>query len=381
MPLFHFLLLFIFFAPLSGRDKTICLNMIVKNESEVIKRCLESAKPLIDYWVIVDTGSTDNTQEIIRGILADIPGELHERAWVNFEHNRNEALELAQDKADYLLFLDADDLYTTERDFYYPEVMDKDFYYITVQHGNTKHNRPELIKTGLHWKWEDVLHEAIGPLAGKTYAVLERITYQVSGGGARSQDPEKFKKDIEVLKKALEEKPNHNRYVFYLAQSYKDAGEKEEAIKIYERRVKMRGWDQEVFWSLVQIAGLKEDLHKEEEEVIAAYKRAYRFRPHRLEPLYYAMLYHWKKGNFAEGFRIGKMGLPLSKTTDTLFVNQDVYDFNFLLYYSLCAYHEGYMREAYLASKCILEKENIPDYIRDCVQKNIQIYIPLMVDF
>ncbi len=375
------LLLLFFFSSLSARDKTICLNMIVKNESELIRRCLESAKPLIDYWVIVDTGSTDETREIIRDFMSDIPGELHERPWKNFEHNRNEALELAKGTADYILFLDADDLYVTDNNFYFPEVMDKDFYYITVKHANMRHKRPELIKTGLEWRWEDVLHEAIGPLWGKTSDVLNGITYLVGGGGARSQDPEKFKKDIEVLKQALETKPNHNRYVFYLAQSYRDAGEKEEAIKTYEKRVKMRGWDQEVFWSLLQIALLKEELGHEENEVINAYKAAYRYRPNRVEPLYFAMLYHWKHGNFAEGYRIGKLALGLKKTTDTLFVDHGIYDYYFLLYYSLCAYQEGHMREAYLASKWILEKEAIPDYIRDRVEKNIEVYLPLMVDF
>jgi cellulose synthase/poly-beta-1,6-N-acetylglucosamine synthase-like glycosyltransferase len=48
------------------KKKTVCLNMIVKNESQVIEKCLASVKPLIDYWVIVDTGSTDKTQQIVK---------------------------------------------------------------------------------------------------------------------------------------------------------------------------------------------------------------------------------------------------------------------------------------------------------------------------
>ena len=45
--------------------KTVCLNMIVRNESSVIQRCLDSVKGFIDYWVIVDTGSIDGTQKIV----------------------------------------------------------------------------------------------------------------------------------------------------------------------------------------------------------------------------------------------------------------------------------------------------------------------------
>ena len=89
--------------------QTICLNMIVKNEAAVIRRCLDSVRPIIDYWVIVDTGSTDGTQDIIREHLRDLPGELHERPWRDFAHNRSEALELARGKGDYTLIIDADD--------------------------------------------------------------------------------------------------------------------------------------------------------------------------------------------------------------------------------------------------------------------------------
>ena len=75
---------------------SICLNMIVKNEAHVIERCLASARPLIDAWCIVDTGSSDGTQGKIGELMAGIPGTLHERPWKNFGHNRGEALDLAR---------------------------------------------------------------------------------------------------------------------------------------------------------------------------------------------------------------------------------------------------------------------------------------------
>ncbi len=80
------------------QTKTVCLNMIVRDESPVIRRSLASVKNLIDYWVIVDTGSADDTKEIIKEFMKDVPGELHERPWVNFEHNRNEALYSCQEQ-------------------------------------------------------------------------------------------------------------------------------------------------------------------------------------------------------------------------------------------------------------------------------------------
>jgi len=80
--------------------KTICLVMIVKDEAAVICRCLESVKPVIAHWVICDMGSTDNTPELIQTALSGIPGTLHRSPWVDFGHNRTQALKLAKGRAD-----------------------------------------------------------------------------------------------------------------------------------------------------------------------------------------------------------------------------------------------------------------------------------------
>src|SRR3954467_653686 len=87
----------------------VCLNMIVRDESAVIERCLASVRPHVDHWVIVDTGSMDDTIERIRRAMDPVPGDVFERPWRDFGHNRTEALELARNRADYVLFIDADE--------------------------------------------------------------------------------------------------------------------------------------------------------------------------------------------------------------------------------------------------------------------------------
>jgi glycosyltransferase involved in cell wall biosynthesis len=112
---------------MAANRQPLCLNMIVKNEAPVIARCLASLRPIIDYWVIVDTGSTDGTQDKIRTLMADLPGELHERPWRDFAHNRTEALELARPHGEYVLIIDADDVLEFEPQFKMP-ALQKDSY-------------------------------------------------------------------------------------------------------------------------------------------------------------------------------------------------------------------------------------------------------------
>jgi len=92
------------------KEPTICLNMIVKNESKIILRLLETVLPIIDTYCICDTGSTDMTKELIKEFfdVRCIEGKIIEEPFKNFGYNRTVAANAAKDMADYLLLLDAD---------------------------------------------------------------------------------------------------------------------------------------------------------------------------------------------------------------------------------------------------------------------------------
>lgn len=350
--------------------KTVCLNMIVKNESKVIKRCLASVLPYIDYWVIVDTGSTDGTQDIIREFMKDVPGELYERPWVNFAHNRNEALECAKGKADYLLIIDADETLEATSTFVMPK-LDKDFYYITTKFNGTQYGRVQLINAHKSWKWDGVLHEALIIFDAKTSDTLQGLANVVYTDGFRSTDPKKFYKDAQILEAALEKEPNNTRYQFYLAQSYRDAGESELALKHYKKRVSMGGWDQELFWSLLQIARLQETLKMAPETIIDGYNKAIAYRPTRAEPLFFLTNYYRRNDNFAAGYDTALKGLCLPFSDDVLFVDTWIYDYDLLLEFSICAYWTGRYVEAQLASKLLIADLKLPANVRECAQKNL----------
>lgn len=351
--------------------KTVCLNMIVKNESKVIERCLKSTKPLIDYWVIVDTGSTDGTQEIIKEYMKGIPGELHERPWVNFGHNRNEALQLAKNKGDYLLFIDADEEFILTEDFVKPG-LDKDSYFIMTDFGGTHYVRLQLINNHLNWKWVGVLHEYLESSEAKTSELVTGIFNIPRCEGARSQDPEKFKKDAAILEKALLEEPDNSRYAFYLGQSYRDADEPALAIKNYEKRIAMGGWDEEVFYSKYQICLLQEGLKADPQNIVKGYLDCYAFRPCRAEPLYRLATYYRLRGEYLLGYLVASFGLTVSQPTDTLFVENWIYEYGLLLEKSINAYWIGNYQECLDLSKKMLKAAKLPQHVKECIEKNIE---------
>lgn len=354
----------------SEEKKTICLNMIIKDESPVIRRCLESVKPIIDYWVIVDTGSTDGTQEIVKEFMKDIPGELHERPWKNFGHNRNEALSLAKGKGDYVLIIDADETLDYKPGFTLPPLQ-MDFYYIMTEFGGTNYVRNQLIKNSLNWKWVGVLHEVLCCDEAFTCQTLPLIANFVRPDGNRSTDPLKYHKDAKLLEDAMLEEPNNTRNQFYLAQSYRDAGENEKAIENYKKRIAMGGWDEELFWSYLQIGILQERLNKTPDEIRRSYSVAYESRPSRIEPLYRLAYYNRSLNDFEGAYQASKKGIHIKNSKDLLFVEKWIYDYALLLEYSIAAYWTNRFHEALLASEVLLRDQSLPQNVRECVERNM----------
>lgn len=354
--------------------QTVCLNMIVKNETAVIKRCLDSVKPMIDYWVISDTGSNDGSQEMIKEHMKDIPGELHENPWVNFEHNRNKALELAKDKGDYVLFIDADEYFVYEPDFALPP-LEKDCYYMNMSNGFLNTKKIHLINNHLGWEWKGVLHEALIPKPENQFrssAVINRIKKIFTNEGARSKNPDKYKHDAELLEAALKTEPNNRRYVFYLARSYETAGDLESALKNYEKRFAMRGWDEEAFESALAVGILREKLKFPSDKVVEAYANAYKFRPSRVEPLFYLAAYLRQQQEYPRAYQVAKIGVSVPLSTDVLFVQPWIYDYGMALELSACSYWVGRYEECQQLSQSLLKNENVSPENRKVVQKNLE---------
>lgn len=360
------------FSLLYGKDKTICLNMIVKDEKDVIVRSLQSVLPLIDTWVIVDTGSTDGTQEIIKNFLKDIPGELHERPWKNFAYNRNEALDLAKNKGDYLLMIDADEQLEYAKDFVLPPLK-LDYYLITVRVPNSELQRYCLINNHLDWRWEGVLHEHLQSKEAKTFALLSGVVnLATSNDGNRAKDPKKYLKDAKLLEEALREEPNNTRYLFYLAQSYAMAGEFPEALEAYQKRVEAKRdeTNPEIFWSFYMMGQLEELLKKPPEVFLQSYYNAFYCEKNRAEPLAKISHYYLRTDQFILAYALSKFALSLPPAHYG-FIDTHAYDFVVLFTLGTSAAELGKFDEAIEAYTALLQKDLCEEY-RNIVKNHLE---------
>ena len=184
--------------------------------------------------MIVDTGSPDNTQNVIRKHMANlgIGGELYERPWHDFGHNRTEALTLAQGHGDYIWVIDADDLVVGTPDF---SGLTADVYLVTPAPGRRLHLLArQLFRDGKPWRYKGVVHE---------YAECDEAAYdeqRIEGDyyiesrrlGGRNKDPEKYARDRDLLLAEVERNPEDARSVFYLGSELSRHGRSRQRTQV-----------------------------------------------------------------------------------------------------------------------------------------------------
>ena len=355
---------------------TVCLNMIVKDEIAVLKRGLDRVRPYIDTWVISDTGSSDGTPELIERYFEEhgIPGVLRHDAWVDFEHNRNVALEAARPNADYVLVMDADDVLVTGAAFDL-NALTADGYRLLHRLGELEFWKERLIRSDRPWRWEGVLHEYLTlDVPGRIDNLECDYVLSARTEGCRSRDPDKYANDARLLETALAKAPDHARYQFYLAQSYRDAGDLDRALDAYARRAEMGGWDEEVYYARYQAASLMERLGRPWSEVLDAQLGAWRLRPSRLEALHAAIVLCRDHGLWDMAYALAVVAAATPPSKDVVFVTAEVHRWRALDERALAASWTGRFAEATRITAYLLASARAPEAERPRLERNLVHY-------
>ena len=349
--------------------------LMVKNEEKIIQRCMAAVEGIVDAYVVTDTGSTDKTVELASEFLATHEGAVEICDWKDFGHNRTISFKNAQSyckskkwdlKQTYGLLLDGDMVFV-------PGTLKEqplgELGYTIIQSAvNLDYPNTRLVRMDYNWVCQGVTHEYWD---GESTPLSKEICYidDRNDGGCKDN---KFPRDLALLLKGVQDEPNNVRYWFYLAQTYHSMGNWEKAIENYKKRIEMGGWFEEVWYSHYMIAKSYESLDNLilfEEWV----QKAYEFYPKRAEAIYHLVKYLRIKGDHFKAMHYIRLGKKIPLSTDSLFIERDVYTGLFDYEESVCRYYTiGTKRDALRDSmKYLMTDKPFPD----SVYANMKFYI------
>ncbi len=365
----------------------LCLNMIVKNEAARITRALDSIVQFIDCYAITDTGSTDDTVKVIKEYfkLHKVPGVVSHAPFIDWSQARNSALLLARSVQarfgwNYAILMDADMEWVCPN---FPKLEDMlaaggPSYDMEQRAGSLHYGNRRIINAKATGFYRGVTHEFLD--VHSAGFIGPDVAYFIDHADGANR-PEKYKRDIRLLLAGLEKEPNNERYFYYLAQSYRDAGEVEKAKEWYQKRVQAGGWQEEQWSAQVNYATCFKD-QGDEAGFIREMLLAYNMRPSRAESLYdLAHYFRQKDGMQSIAALFAEVGMNIPKSTDLLFVNDHVYQSGLKEEFAIAGfYNETQRPKAFkVCSNLSITPGPYPS-ARDTTRFNLYWYLPTLVE-
>lgn len=320
----------------------VVLILMVRNESKIIERCLKAVEHVVDAFCVHDTGSADATCDIVKKFLTGRSGCLTTSEWKDFGHNRTLSFQAAHSYVRDTLQWDLEDTYglLLDADMVFHEgtlreqALTEKGYTIVQANGRMEYPNCRLIRMDHNWTCRGVTHEywdgPTQPMAKSVCWIDDR-----NDGGCKS---DKFQRDARLLEEGLKKEPENVRYMFYLAQTYHCLGRDKDAIPMYKKRFRAGGWDEERWYSLYMIGQCYLKLQE-----IAKFEKymnlAHEFRPSRAESLYKLTKYFRENSFHYKSYQYMTMGISIPLSTDSLFVENDVYENLFYYERSILDYY------------------------------------------
>jgi tetratricopeptide (TPR) repeat protein len=334
-------------------DNLIHLTMIVKNGGETFRQVLEENMPFIDEWTILDTGSTDNTVQIIQETLVGKKkGTLYQEPFINFRESRNRCLDLAGKTCTFNIMLD--DTYILRGDVrdFLTEIRGDTFgdsYSLYIKSDDVEYtsNRITRSEKGLRYIYK--MHEVIQDKNNTNVIVpMDRAyIFDVRSNYMEDRTMARKEYDLRMLFEMLEEEPTVSRHLYYIAQTYNLLKDYENAYKYFELRAYSphKGFHQEIVDSLFEMARIANfQLNKDWKTCHQLYMNAYEADPTRPDALYFIGIHYYLEKDYDTSYEYMKKGFILGYPIDAQFSLKPTLSYHFLpkFFTELCYYKKDY---------------------------------------
>ena len=357
-----------------ARRPTWGLVMIVKDGlKDDLRSCLTSLRPVVGWWTVVDTGSTDGSQDVVREIMAGVPGELHEEPFENFGSARSRAFAHAHGHADWLFATDADMTWTVEPG-YVPDPAN-DAYLVEMGNGGPfRWKLPLILRGTVAWKSVGAVHEYTARADDSGYVTGDAhphvtITYPERADAAKPLW------QLSMLDEEYAKDPDNPRTVFYRAQCLREVGRYAESREMYLKRATQGGYDSEVYYANFQAATLIAEWPERFVELL----KVWEYRPHRLEALamvcrdlnardQHRTVWALTSSVYVDG--------TIPPTTDVGFVHYNCWDWNIPFERSIAAWYVGEFTEGRRLCERLLADPALPPDMRTQVAANLALFPP-----
>jgi hypothetical protein len=342
-------------------DNLIHLCIMVKNAGSQFEEMLSKNLHIIDRWTILDTGSTDNTIEIINKVLVGKKkGELYQEPFINFRDSRNRCLELAGTKCKYTLMLD--DTYVIEgnlREFLNNIRGDQfaDSYSLYVKSHDMEYSSNRILKAYRRFKYIYRIHEIIQTEDNLNVLIpnQEATINDFSNEYMVTRTIERKEYDLKILLEEAELEPHNSRHIYYIAQTYYLLNKYELAYTYFLKRAnhQNQGYSQECVDSLFEAARIaKYNMNLPWEHVFELYMKCYELDRSRPDALYFIAMHFYLEGDIEKAFPYFKKAFEIGYPIHSQFSLKPTLSFYFLPKYlaNLC-----YMFEEYMLGKAACE--------------------------
>lgn len=279
--------------------------MIVKDSGEILRTTLRSFLPHVDHFCICDTGSTDQTPQILLEETEFYSGFLFKEDFVDFSHNRNRVLEMAEKLYPDCYYITIDDSYTLDNpagfDEFFETAADPS-YLVFIRNEETQYLSVKISTTGMRYRYR--IHEVLDP-PEPPKIIKDFLFREHRSADHRQRTKNRSEFDLVCLRKDLEDRPKDPRLMFYIGRTLYNQDKLLEAAEWFKERVLIDGGSRwEKYQSMVYITLIAERTHHSPQELLDLYLGIYTAFPEYKEPLFYAAVAASETGNHERAIQL-----------------------------------------------------------------------------